>query len=306
MIKAIKNSQLYKSLDMKNNLSHAYLFYSNDAVLNNEVALTFANSIICKNGNACGQCNACLQFENKSHPDLFLIDNKSIKVEDISKMLDKMSTLPISAEYKVFIILNAENVNERAQNKMLKSLEEPNDRNIFIMTTSKLDKILPTILSRLKKVRVPNLNQEDKEMIGEELKTVGVDILPYENFETLTEMLNFTNGKNLDTLHCITKIFENLNTTADIPSVVNSIGEIDKDLFFPLMQEMFMCVLKNNAQFAAKDVAPISLRFSPNVIIKCLPLIDDAYKKLKSNVNFTYILDNLLFNILKEKFYAAN
>lgn len=247
-----------------------------------------------------------MQFKSKSHPDFFVLNSKSVKVEDISKMLDKMATLPVSAKYKVFVILNAETVNERAQNKMLKSLEEPNPKNVFILSSSKLDKILPTILSRTNKIRVPNLNTDDKALIVEELKSQNVDISAYKNFETLTEMLNFVEGKTLDTMHCITQIFDNLNTTADIPSIVSGIGDVDKDVFFPLMQEMFMCALKGTNQFDKKDIASISLRFSPNVLVKCLPLIDDAYKKLQANVNFSYILDNLLFNILKEKFYAIN
>lgn len=305
VLETIKTTSTYKSLDLQKSLNHAYLFYSNDAKLNNEIALTFANSILCENHNACGKCKSCVQFKNKSHPDLFLIDNKSIKVEDISRMLDKMTTLPVFANNKVFVVLNAENINERAQNKMLKSLEEPNEKNVFIMTTSKLDKILPTILSRLNKVRVPYLNQADKIAVAEELKQTGVDVLPYVNFETLTEMLNFTSSSITSTLQCLTNIFDNLNTTADIPALVSGIGDIDKDAFFPIMQEMFLSVLKGTNQFNKKDVASIALRFSPNVIAKCLPLIDDAYKKYKANVNFGYVLDNLLFNILKEKFYAT-
>lgn len=306
MLESIKTTNIYNSLSLQKKFSHAYLFYSNDDILNNEIALTFARSIICKNHNSCGCCDACLQFVNNSHPDVFLINNKSIKVEDVSRMLDKMSTLPVSANYKVFILLNAENINERAQNKMLKSLEEPNSKNIFIMTSSKLDKILPTILSRLNKVHIPNLNSKDKLLITEELKKQNFDLTPYQNFETLTEMFKFVEGKTLTTMHVITKIFDNLNTTADIPEIVSSINDIDKDIFFPLMQEMFLSVVQNSNKFDKKDIASIALRFTPNVIIKCLTLIDDAYKKFKANVNFLYILDNLLFNMLKEKFYAVN
>ncbi len=306
MLECVKNTNAYSSMNLHENLSHAYLFYSNDKEFNNQVALTFARSILCDKHNSCGVCNACLQFKNHSHPDFFMLDDKSIKVEDVSRMLDKMSTLPVSGKYKVFVILNAENVNERAQNKMLKSLEEPNKSNIFIMTTTKMDKVLPTILSRLNKIRVPNLSNQDKSLIIDEYKQRNVDLNQFKNFDTLSEMLTFIQGKTLDTMHSITKIFDNLNSSADIPLVVNSIGDIDKDIFFPLMQEMFVCALKGGNKFDKKDIASIALRFKPNVLVKCLPLIDDAYRKLKSNVNFYYTLDNLLFNILKEKYYAAN
>ncbi|MCQ2565206.1 MAG: hypothetical protein MJ152_05070, partial [Clostridia bacterium] len=55
-------------------------------------------------------------------------------------------------------------------------------------------------------------------------------------------------------------------------------------------------------KFTEEIIAPIRFKFSDTALLKCLPLIEDAYKKQTSNVNFTYILDNLLFNILKERY----
>lgn len=306
MLKCIVNTSSYRTLSFGRELSHAYLFYSNDQALNNEIALSFAKSILCENGSACGKCNSCMQFESSSHPDFYILDDKSIKVEDVSKLMDKMATLPVYSNHKVFVVLNFENVNERAQNKMLKSLEEPNPSNIFIVTSTKLDKLLPTVLSRLSKVHVPTLSERDKLSVIDEYKSKNVNLSSFKNFDTLTNMLTFTDEKTNNTLQAITKIFDNLNNSSSIPQIVSSLGDVDKDEFFPLMQDMFMCVIKQTNQFEKKDVASIALRFSPSVLARCLPLIDDAYKKLKSNVNFYYILDNLLFNILKEKYYATN
>ena len=306
MLKCIVNTSSYRTLSLGRELSHAYLFYSNDQALNNEIALTFAESILCEKGSACGKCSSCMQFESNSHPDFYILDDKSIKVEDVAKLLDKMATLPVYSKHKVFVVLNFENVNERAQNKMLKSLEEPNPSNIFIVTSTKLDKILPTVLSRLSKVHVPTLSEHDKLSIINEYKSKNINLSSFKNFDTLTNMLTFTDNKTNNTLQAITKIFDNLNNSSSIPQIVSSLGDVDKDEFFPLMQDMFMCVIKQTNQFEKKDIASIALRFSPSVLARCLPLIDDAYKKLKSNVNFYYILDNLLFNILKEKYYATN
>lgn len=306
MLKCIVNTSSYRTLSLGRELSHAYLFYSNDQALNNEIALTFAESILCEKGSACGKCSSCTQFESNSHPDFYILDDKSIKVEDVAKLLDKMATLPVYSKHKVFVVLNFENVNERAQNKMLKSLEEPNPSNIFIVTSTKLDKILPTVLSRLSKVHVPTLSEKDKLSIIDEYKSKNINLSSFKNFDTLTNMLTFTDEKTNNTLQAITKIFDNLNNSSSIPQIVSSLGDVDKDIFFPLMQDMFMCVIKQTNQFEKKDIASIALRFSPSVLARCLPLIDDAYKKLKSNVNFYYILDNLLFNILKEKYYATN
>lgn len=300
MIKSIKDTSLYKALNLSNNLTNTYLFYSSDKVLNDEIALNFAKSLMCENSCACDNCPACSQFNSKTNPDLHILDQDSIKVEDVNLLMSKLSTKPLSFKHKVFVILNADKINEIAQNKLLKSLEEPNEHNIFILTTTKTDKLLPTVLSRLKKIYVPKLSVQDKRVIAND---ISMNISNFINKDvTLTEIFNSDNPTQIDTINTIKAIFENLNTTADIPRVVNEIKNVDKALFLPLMQDIFLDVLKGNGKYDANIVRPIENKFTSKAIIKCIPLIEDAYKKQMSNVNFIYILDNLLFNILKEKF----
>ena len=304
MINCIKNTSTYKSLNLSKEYFHAYLLYSNDKELNNEVALNFASSLICENNNACGMCNGCKQFLASAHPDIVLINQASVKVEDANKIIDSLSTLPIYSKHKIFVILNAENINEIAQNKLLKSIEEPTSSNIFIFTSSKTDKLLPTIMSRLHKVYVPKLTAEDNILIAKELKEKGVDIFKYVYTDsTLTDMLNFESNTNYkNTIVAITKLFSNLKTTQDIPSVCANLGEMDKTLFLPLLQNIFLNALNDGNKFDENTMQVFNTTFSKQALARCLPLVEEAYKKQMANVNFNYILDNLLFNILKEKF----
>lgn len=302
VIDCIKNTSVYKSFNLSN--MQAYLFYSNDKELNNNVALTLAKFLMCNNQSACSDCNACKQFDSLSHPDLIILDQPTIKVEDANNIISKLNTMPISARHKVFVVLNAENINEIAQNKLLKSIEEPTSSAIFIFTTTKTDKLLPTILSRFNKIYVPKLSDNDKIDIAKELKTKGIDIFKYINKDlNLTEMLNFTTNENYsNTLNAIYNLFLNLKTTQDIPSVATNLKDFDKSLFLPLLQDIFLNCVNGGNKFEKSITDLITSSFSPKAIAKCLPLIEDAYKKQLSNVNFSYILDNLLFNILKEKF----
>ncbi len=304
MINSIKNTSAYKDIISGNEKFHAYLFYSFDKELNNTVALAFAKSLICKEKSGCDACSACQQFTSNSHPDIYLLNQASIKVDDVNKLIDKLNTKPISADVKVFVILNAENINEISQNKLLKSLEEPNSQNIFILTSSKTDKLLPTIMSRLNKVYVPKLTNNDKKIIASELKEQNVDISKYENLDfTLTDIINFeTNDDYKNTLKNIDFLFSNLKTTADIPAVVSKLNNVNKELFFPLMQDLFLSCLNGEKKFDKPITMLIDVTFSKLTLRKCIPLINEAYKKQMANVNFGYILDNLLFNILKEKF----
>ncbi len=303
MIECVKNTTAYTSLNLNKFFSHAYLFCSSDKLLNNEFALNFAKTLICQHGTACGNCNECKQFNSSSHPDLTILEQDSIKVEDINKLIAKLATKPISSNKKIFVVLNAETMNETAQNKLLKSLEEPNQFNIFIMSSTKIDNILPTVLSRLTKFHVPYLTENDKLMICKELANKGIKIQPYLNLEMLTDMFNFaTNEEYNCTLSAIRTMFLNLNSTGNIPAVATNLGTFNKKIFFVLMQEMFADCIEETARFPADIIAPIKLKFSKQALINCLPHIYQAYKMQMSNVNFSYILDNLLFNILKEKF----
>lgn len=304
MIETLKNTKLYKSLNLNQNLHHAYLLHSIDKELNNAIANIFAKSILCASKNACGVCTHCKQFSSLSHPDCLIINQQTVKVEDVNNLVSKLNTKPISTEYKVFVILNAENINEIAQNKLLKSLEEPNPSNIFILTTSKIDKLLPTVLSRLHKVTIPKLSTDDFKTIHAELNQNNIDIGKYLNTDfNLTDILNYeTNESYKKTLNAIKYVFENLKSSQDIPHVASSLPEMDKTLFLPILQKLFMSCINNQAFCDEYLSTLIKTNYPVKALINCLPLIEDSFKKQSSNVNFGYILDNLLFNILKEKF----
>ena len=303
MISSLKQTNLYKSLKLSQN-SHAYLFFSADKVLNNEIALNFASTYFCEHSTGCLTCNGCKQFLSLSHPDFIKLEQDSIKVDDISTLTDKLSTLPVSAEKKVVLILNAEVINEIAQNKLLKSLEEPSEKVVFILTTSKLDKLLPTVLSRLNKIHVPFITNADKRIILDEYKAAGIDLTKVADKDfDLTESVNLCSNSNFaETVETVFNLLDNLNTTADIPKVVSELSPNVRGSFFGCMQEILLSALKGNKKFDDLKIARVKLKFNEKTILKILPLVDEAYKYQNSNVNFTYILDNLLFNILKEKF----
>lgn len=304
MIESLKRTHLYKSLNLMQNLKHAYLFFSLDKELNNSIAMLFAKQLLCENQSLCGVCSACSQFNSLSHPDLYVLDQDSIKVEHIDGLMRKLSTKPISASKKIFVILNAENVNEISQNKILKSLEEPNPDNIFILSTSRIDKLLPTVLSRLHKITLPKLTVQDKMEISSELLSQNVDIQTYLNQNlNLTDIINVQ--KNVDyknTILAVKYVFENLKSSKDIPIVASSLPQHNKTLFFEILQKVFLACINNEVVYDVQLCDIVKSNFPTKALVNCLPHIEKSYRMHSSNVIFSYILDNLLFNILKEKF----
>lgn len=305
MIECVRYLDCYKNLGLQNMTSHAYLFYSSDKAKNDEIAMFFARSLICRENSSCGLCDACKQFMLGSHPDMYKIEQAVVKVEDVKKLIEKLDTKPISSEKKIFVILNFDTVNEISQNKLLKSLEEPNQNNVFILTSTKIDKILPTVMSRVKKFYIENLTENDRSLLSSELKNKNIDIQKYiKTNYSLSEMINLaTNKTYINTISAVSNLFETINTTADIPKIVSNIPTECKPYFFECMQDVVLSSLdETSTKFDIKLLTTVRFKFPKPVLIKATKLIEDAFIKQNSNVNFNYILDNLLFSILKEKF----
>lgn len=296
----LKDTTIFE--EILNSKHHAYLFYSQDEVLNNLVAENFAKMLICENGNICNNCYACRQFDKNTHPDVIKIKQDSIKVEDVNNIIGKLSTTPLAGNKKVFIIFNAETINEISQNKLLKSLEEPVGNNIFILTTTKTDKLLPTVLSRLNKIYLPTPSGEDRKLIVNAYLKEGLNISAFLQPDCLlTEAVKFATDKNfIATINSIFNMLTNLNTTADIPRVVGELKDYDKNIFFACLQDVFISLANNSSKYERSN--EIKAKYPQRVLAKIIPLVEKAYLYQTSNVNFNYILDNLLFNILKEKF----
>lgn len=125
-------------------LSHALLFSGEDHLGKKTLAIEFAKFLI-------GQ-----DIEKGTHPDFILIepeDSKEIQISQIRNLIQKLSFKPYLADFKIAIINNAHLMTQEAQNCFLKFLEEPKDKTFLILITAYPLFLLPTILSRVQKIR---------------------------------------------------------------------------------------------------------------------------------------------------------
>ena len=134
-------------------LAHAYLFCGPRGVGKTTCARIFAKTINCMSprtdGEACGQCESCLAFQEGRSMNIHELDAASNNsVEDIRALIDQVRIPPQIGRYKVFIIDEVHMLSTAAFNAFLKTLEEPPAHAIFILATTEKHKILPTILSR--------------------------------------------------------------------------------------------------------------------------------------------------------------
>jgi DNA polymerase-3 subunit delta' len=189
-------------------MPHAYLFAGPDGVGKEMLASQLARTLLCqspqrkplpdkmadttpdgKGLDACGECQDCLMVNADTHPDLFIIHrqlNKQHPDSVIRKqkalflsvevmrhfLIDRAGTRPSRGRAKVFIIREAQRMNEAAQNSLLKTLEEPHPATFLILLTNAADRMLPTTRSRCQQVIFQSLPEQ---FIHTKLKTLRPD-----------------------------------------------------------------------------------------------------------------------------------
>lgn len=303
MIRSLTQIETFNKLSMEfNKLSHAYLLYSKDKLLNDYIAELFAMKIFCNFNKPCFECEACKKMMLNKNPDFIVIDKPSILVDDILSVLEDAELKPMIYSYKVILIKNADCINEIAQNKLLKTLEEPNMSTIFILTCTSEEKLLATVKSRVKKLFLSLTNTS---VIKEELLLRGINEKFINSDFTLTEMIENSNNKDyISYIENVEKMFLTLKSTINIPNIVNGLklNSSNKLIYIELLSKLFKSLKLEKSLFNNNLTDVMKAEYPVHLIVKVESLIEDAYRKLKSNVNANYVFDSLLYAILKEKY----
>lgn len=158
-------------------LPHALLLHGPAGTGKRHFALAVAARILCQNpaadGYACGQCASCHWLEQETHPDFFILSPDSgddeaadsdkpqkrksawITVEQVRDLVELTALSKHQGGWRVVIVEPAEQLNLNAANALLKTLEEPSERTLFLLVSSRLNRVMPTIRSRCLKLALP-------------------------------------------------------------------------------------------------------------------------------------------------------
>lgn len=154
--------KILQSAIKNNRLSHAYLFVGPDGVGKRLTAKTLAKALNCQRSDVdpCDECRNCIRIDLDEYPDVKVIEptGTSIKIEAIRKVRREASFKPLEGRKKVYIIQEASTMTQPAANSLLKTLEEPQGETLFILTTSNIHGLLPTIISRCQLIRFKPLS----------------------------------------------------------------------------------------------------------------------------------------------------
>ena len=226
-------------------VNHAYLFTGSRGTGKTTCAKILAKAVNCldlKDGDPCGVCENCKGIDDGSILDVVEMDAASNRgIDDIRDIIDEAQFRPARAKYRVYIIDEVHMLTDQAFNALLKTLEEPPEHVIFILATTEVHKLLPTILSRCQRFDFHRIPPED---IVKRLKYVieqeGASI----NDDAARLIAALSDGAMRDALSLTDRCLSNSNNIT-VEIVRDAAGLVKKDYLFELANA---CINKNTSK----------------------------------------------------------
>ncbi len=314
-------------------LTHAYIFTGQTGVGKSLFTKEFVKALICKkniNGH-CDACHNCDRIDALDHPDIHweILDKRDrfIKIERIRNLQYKASLCPVELSYKIFIIKDAEKMNEEAANCLLKTIEEPTSNTLFILITNSLSGLNETIISRCQVIRFkPIQTRVIKEYLMKKFSKESDEIVWAANYccGSLGQACTLLNGahfqKNSDVINRILRLNKEQNLScaeefvhsALTPSrsleegrqslryVLNCVLRYYRDLL------LFKIMRRDKEDFESLPIFNTnhtdslklqSTLFSQETIMKIINELLLTIEYLDCNVNIPLLIENLITKI---------
>ena len=136
-------------------MTHAWLFTGPPGSGRSSAAVAFAQALVCPS-DGCSTCNACRSVITNAHPDVEVIrtEGLSIKIDEVRELLARVAWAPSMGGWRVVVMEDADRLTESAANALLKAIEEPGNRTVWLLCAPTLHDVLPTIRSRCRHLQL--------------------------------------------------------------------------------------------------------------------------------------------------------
>lgn len=219
-------------------LSQALLFHGPSGVGKTTIARIIAKSLNCEassDGEPCLSCKSCQKIESETSLDLLEFDAaKNNGVNEIREIQDQVNSATLSSRYRVFILDEAHMLTTQASNSLLKTLEEPPKRVVFILATTELNKILPTIRSRCQKYALASLAPDKvRKRLVDICTELGTEIEP----PALELIARGSRGGMREAVQFLQKV-AGTQEKISLKDVVDSMGAASFDLVYSFLRHV--------------------------------------------------------------------
>lgn len=300
-------------------VSHAYIFNGPEASGKMMLADAFAMSLQCEGDEKpCLNCRSCKQAMDRNQPDIIYVTHEkpnTIGVDDIRTQINNdIDIKPYSSRYKVYILDEAEKMNQQAQNALLKTIEEPPAYAVILLLTTNADSFLPTILSRcirldLKAVREAEIK---KYLMREyQIPDYQADVCAAFSQGNVGKAIQLASSEEFGSLKAdVLQLMKRVNDIDlyEMGAAVKQIAEYKLSVndYFDLMMIWFRDVLYMKAtndvnglifKDEVYDIKKQAAKRSYQGIEKILKAMETAKVRITANVNFDLVIELLLLTI---------
>lgn len=301
-------------------VSHAYILDGLEKSGKMMLAEAFAMALQCEKGESrpCMECHSCKQAVNRNQPDIIYVSHEkpnTISVDDIRTQINNdIGIKPYSSKYKIYIVDEAQKMNQQAQNALLKTIEEPPVYGIILLLTTNADAFLPTILSRCVMLHLKAVPDEKiRKFLMEQYR------IPDYQADVCTAFAQGNVGKAIQLAS--SEHFNEVKASAlqllkrlqdidlyEMAAAVKQIGEYKLEIndYFDLMMIWYRDVLLYKAtkdvnglifKDEVYDIKRQAERSSYGGIETIIKALQKAQVRLKANVNFDLVIELLLLTI---------
>ncbi len=143
-------------------MSHAWLFTGPPGSGRSNAAVAFAAALQCEQ-EGCGSCHECSTVLKGSHADVTLVrtEKLSIGVDEVRDLVRRSALAPVGRRWQIMIVEDADRLTEQACNALLKAIEEPTDRTVWMLCAPTVEDVLPTVRSRSRLVSLTTPTPSD-------------------------------------------------------------------------------------------------------------------------------------------------
>lgn len=265
----------------ENNNSHAFLIETNNINACYQDIINIIKKVNCKNGTI-DDCNVCHTIDAGTNPDIITVrpEKKEINVEPIDNILAQFMTQPLISKYSMYVICEADLLNQTAANSILKFLEEPEEGIVGFFITNRYSSMLPTISSRCEHIIMRYGNNSILDLL---------DI----NEEEYDSYYNFT--KNI--IECL-----NSNKSYERLAKVSSITAKEREdilKIFKLVYKIYVIKFENivnnnynNLEYAQELLGLIKTE-DVSILTKRIKLLEEFLNDYRLNVNKDLFVNKL-------------